>query len=227
MGAVLPSSSPRRPGLPRWPRRLAFAYGVLGTSAALLALPLLGASTAYGSELVGLGVVAALALTALLAWPILLAAVFGLADARPRVRGAGQPVALVAVALGFVGFIVGMGLLPAEFPARVDSWFCEWEWQCLLYGGFASVPTVFAPVVVSHAALALVAAEQLSDRRARHRLALGAGLLIAVTFAALVVQITGAFHDWAWGVVCLTAPGYALASAGAWRGSGRWPTASP
>lgn len=146
---------------------------------------------------------------------------------RGEIPGIRRAAAVLSAALGLPGFVVGMASLPWAFPARVSSFFCAYEWECLLYGWFPYVPTVFAAVVVSHAAVAGIAGGQCRDGAAARRLRAAAVILILVSLVSLMAQFAGAFHGWAWGLVGLTAPGYLVAVAGAWRESRARATATP
>lgn len=209
-----------------WPRMLAFANLLLACSAILLVLPVAGVYALDSSDF-QFALVVDLFFTALCVWPLFLAAVIAFAESGGEIPGIRRAAAVLSAALGLLGFVVGMASLPWAFPARVSSFFCAYEWECLLYGWFPYVPTVFAAVVVSHAAVAGIAGGQCRDGAAARRLRAAAVILILVSLVSLMAQFAGAFHGWAWGLVGLTAPGYLVAVAGAWRESRARATATP
>ena len=210
----------QRPADPvRWPLWLALANLFLAVSVILLSLPLL---SAYGlaSPALGLTLLADEVFTAVVVWPVFFAAVISFAQSRAEIASGRQMAAVASAILGLTGFVAGMAALPLAFPARVSSYFCAYEWDCVLFSfWFPYVPSVFASVVLSHAAISWIGAHHCRDDIAARRLRGASAMLVIVCVASLITQLAGLLDGWAWGLVCLTAPGYLLAAAAAWRES--------
>ena len=203
-----------------WPLLLALASLFLAMAAALLAFPVLSVYVLGDPGPAILLPWAAAAFTALLAWPVLVAGVFAFERSREDAPVARRRSALLSTILGLLGFALGLASLPLAFPVVAGGWWVAPEWVFFLVSGwFVYVPTVFAPVVLSHAAFAVLAGSRCRHEGASRSLRAAAILLTVVALVSLLVQGAGALSGPAWGLASLTAPGYAWAATGAWRES--------
>lgn len=226
MDAFRTNSPPSLGDVFTWPRLFVAANLALAFNVILLGFPIVGAYTDYAPLGVSPGI--PLIFTVLCAWPLQFAAVFAFAESRRSIPARRRAAAAVATVAGVLGLFAGVVTLPLVFPQAWGGFFCEYLWQCVLIEGwFPYVPTVFAAVVLSHAALAVLGGIQSQDAIAGRRLLSAACLLVLVVLVSLIIQFAGAFSGWWWGLASLTAPGYLVAAWGARRESRSWATAVP
>ena len=95
---------------------------------------------------------------------------------------------------GFLGSVLGFGLGLAALPVAVPGgtwWLPVWV-MILVTGWFAFVPSVYGPVVASHAFLFLAGARVVRVRRAKGRIVSGSGVLLAVAAIGIFLQVATA-----------------------------------
>lgn len=124
--------------------------------------------------------------------------------------------------LWFVASLVGIATMPFLLPELYCTIIClPRGWLLLPY--FPFVPSVFAPVVVSHAAFFLLESKLLGPLPARI-VTRAAQILGGLAVISIAIQAVDQFSGWAYLLAGLTTPGYIFAAIGLSRA---WREASP
>lgn len=130
-------------------------------------------------------------------WPVLIVSVTAFVADWQESPSLHRVAAIVAVLASLVGCGIGF--------------FLGLAWVNLLTQGFFGyIPTVYAPIFLGHAALAMVLSRSCRVPATRERFLDGAAVLAGVAILALFFQFSGTLNGWAQAVVGLALPGYVL-----------------
>lgn len=191
-----------------WLRPFTLAHFLFALGCGLL-VPEVVAHLALGSPALDLVHWLAILLMALWAWPVDLLAVAAFFASRDEIARAHRFAAVLVVVGTLAGLWAGLFTLPRFFSTLTGGYVTFSGAETILYTGyFAYVPTVFVPILLGHAALAVLVSRSSRAPGAREGFVAGAILLVLVAGVSLVVQLAGALTGWAWGLVGLAVPGY-------------------
>lgn len=196
-----------------WPRPLSLANLVFAVGCGLLFLGIV-ASLAFGSAALDLLRWAGLLLMVFWAWPVLLLSVAAFAETEEDVPRSYRAAAILVVIGALAGCVAGM-VVPAVVLRAVGGE-SVLAWEAVVSSGlFMYVPTVFAPILLGHAGLALLAAQASRVAAARDGFRSGAIVLLAVSAVSLALEFLGVLPGWPLAIVGVAAPGYYFIGASA------------
>ena len=136
----------------------------------------------------------------------------------PRIDRGTRAVLSGAFLGSVLGFVVGLATLPVAVPG--GTWWLPVWVMILVTGWFAFVPSVYGPVVASHAFLFLAGARMVRVRRAKGLIVSGSGVLLALAAIGIFLQVATAgtpeFFRIVPVVAAFTSAGYAAIAHG-WR----------
>lgn len=193
-----------------WIRPYTLAAYVFAAGCGLL-VPEIVATLAFGYDRLDFLHVLAFYLMLFWAWPVLLLAVAAFLEDRGEIPSLHRALALLIVIGTVAGSTAGFFTLTGLFPGNLGVYPGVTAGQLIVGSGyFVYIPTVFAPVLAGHAALALLLSRSCRIASARESFLSGAAGLLAVTGLGLFLQLIGALGGWGVGAIALALPGYLL-----------------